>query len=78
VSSQAIATTFDTKGFWSIQAGRLMSRNLRQSWLVPLLAGPLSQVALSPCCTDDVLVLCAPTATSVREVFLESTPVGRD
>ena len=37
-----------------------MRTNPRQTWLVPLLAVPLSHVALSPSCRRDVLAWCAP------------------
>jgi hypothetical protein len=44
---------------WPVQAGRLMNEHPRQTWLVPLLAVPLSDVALSACSTE-MLALCAP------------------
>jgi hypothetical protein len=37
-----------------------MRTHPRQTWLIPLLAAPLSQVALSPCCTSEVLTWLAP------------------
>src|SRR5690349_16157659 len=60
MSSPAIDTTSDTKAFWTPHAGRLMREHPRQSWLIPLLALPLSHVALSPACTDEILPWCCP------------------
>ena len=51
----------DDEAHWIPQAGRLMRTHPRQTWLLPLLAVPLSHVALSPSCTSDVLDWCVPT-----------------
>lgn len=60
MSSPATDTPSDNNASWSAQAGRLMRTHPRQAWLVPLLAVPLSQLALSPCCPSDVLDWCVP------------------
>ncbi len=60
MSCPATDITSDDKARWSAQAGRLMRTHPRQTWLIPLLAVPLSNVALSPCCAPDVLNWCTP------------------
>jgi hypothetical protein len=60
MSSPALDTTSHDAS-WSSQAGRLMRTHPRQTWLVPLLAVPLSHVALSASCTPEVLDRCVPT-----------------
>src|SRR5262245_5587442 len=60
MSSPAIDPASDPKAYWAPHAGRLMRAHPRQTWLIPLLAVPLSHVALSPRCTDEILTWCCP------------------